>query len=132
MTTNDKELTTKQAQETGGARRSGERQYRLPAADIFETPDAYVLMLDLPGVRKENILVQVEKGELLVRAEVVQIAGSDASVILREHVADGYDRVFSLGENVDTDSIDAHYEDGVLTLKLLKSEKIKAREITVR
>ncbi len=132
MTTNDKELTTRDDQRTRNLPSRIERQYRVPASDVYETPDAYVLMIDLPGASKENISVRIEGGDLLVRAELSPLHGDDAVILHREHVADGYDRAFTLGDDVDANSVDAQLENGVLVLKLLKSEKVKAREITIR
>lgn len=129
---NNKELDTRNAQGIRNLPVKSDRQYRLPATDVYETPDAYVLMIDLPGVAKGDIAVRIENGELLVRADIAPMHAAQAIVLHREHVADGYDRVFSLGNDVDTRSIDAQLENGVLTVKLLKSERIKAREITVR
>ncbi len=129
---NNKELDTRNAQEIRNLPMKSDRQYRLPATDVYETPDAYVLMIDIPGVAKGDIAVRIENGELLVRADIAPTQTPNAVVLHREHVADGYDRVFSLGNDVDTRAIDAQLENGVLTIKLLKSERIKAREITVR
>ena len=109
-----------------------ERQYRVPATDVYETPDAYVLMIDVPGAAKDAVSVRVEGGDLLVRAEVSPLHADDAVILHREHAADGYDRAFSLGDDVDAGSIDAQLENGVLTVKVLKNEKVKAREITIR
>jgi HSP20 family protein len=132
MTTNNKELVTRQDMDAAQPADSAERQYRVPAADIYETRDAYVLMLDMPGVSRERIRVRVEHGELVVRADAAPLTGPDVVILHREHVADGYDRAFSLGEDVDLNNIDAQFEHGVLTMKLFKSERVKAREIVVR
>ncbi len=132
MTTNNKEVTTQHTQQVRNLPSKIERQYRVPATDVFETPDAYVLMIDLPGATKEGVSVRVEAGDLLVRADVAPLQSADAVILYREHAADGYDRVFSLGNDVDPASIDAQLENGVLTVKLLKSEKVKAREIAIR
>jgi len=132
MTSNSNELKTRDAQEVRNLPVKADRKFLLPATDVYETPEAYVLMIDLPGVEKGTIQLRVENEELFIRAEVGPLHRPDAVILHREHIADGYDRVFSLGNDVDMTNIDAQLENGVLTVKLLKSEKVKAREITIR
>ncbi len=97
---------TQPAEDTAGVR------CRVPAADVYETADAYVLMLNLPGVEKEAITLTLNKGELRVRAA-------------------SFARSFGIGEGIDTTSIDAHHDKGVLTVKLYKHEILKPREISI-
>lgn len=104
---------------------------RIPAADVYETSDAFVLMLDLPGVEKESISLVHEKGELKVRAVAAAGQPSDMKVLVREVRPATYSRTFTLGDGIDTESIDARYESGVLTVKLLKSAASRSREITI-
>ena len=103
----------------------------LPEADIFETPDAFVISLDMPGAAKESIAVTLEKGTLDVQASVQPVHGEKATLVYREIRTTGYHRAFTLGEGIDRKNIDAHYEEGVLTVKLLKSEELKPRQITI-
>ena len=133
MTSDNKEIVTGQQNNIkNNLPATTQRQYRLPAADVYETSEAYVLMIDLPGASKENVAVRIENGELRVRADVVPFHENGAVILHREHVADGYDRAFSLGEDIDTGSVDAQFDNGVLILTLLKAERVKAREITIR
>jgi HSP20 family protein len=114
--------------------KSNETSYdrsRVPAADVYETSDAFVVMLDLPGVEKEGISLVHEKGELKVRAVAAAGQPSDAKMLVREVRPATFARTFTLGNGVDTQSIDARYESGVLTVKLYKSEASKAREIAI-
>ncbi len=104
---------------------------RIPAADVYETSDAFVLMLDLPGVVKEGISLIHEKGELKVRAVAAAGQPSDMKVLVREVRPATYSRTFTLGDGIDTESIDARFDSGVLTVKLLKSAASRSREITI-
>jgi HSP20 family molecular chaperone IbpA len=104
---------------------------RIPTADVYETSDAFVVMLDLPGVQKEGISLLHEKGELKVRAIAPAGQPSDAKMLVREVRPATFLRTFTLGEGIDTESIDARFESGVLTVKLLKSAASRAREITI-
>jgi HSP20 family protein len=132
MTTN-KEISVNNMS-TGAVTRPDVREdeYTLPLADIFETPDAYVLMLDMPGAQKENIRVRLESGSLSVSAPALRHFREDAAVLHEETRVHGYMRAFSLGEGIDLKNVDAQFEDGVLTIKLVKNEELKPREISIR
>lgn len=109
-----------------------EETYVAPFADIYETPDAYVLTLDMPGATKDAINVTLDKGVLTVKAGVKPYHRENATLLFREIQTTGYLRGFNLGEGIDKSNIDAHYEDGVLTLKLFKSEQLKPKEIPIK
>jgi HSP20 family protein len=103
-----------------------------PAADIYETGEAFVLVLDMPGASKETIVVNVDGEKLTVKAPAAGHHGPGASLLYREIPGGAYLRSFTLGQGVDADKIDAVYEGGVLALKIFKSEAMKPREITIR
>jgi HSP20 family protein len=104
---------------------------RIPAADIYETGDAYVLMLDLPGARKETISLVLEEGELRVKADDDWPDPVEGTLLMSELPSGGYARVFALGEGIDRGNVDARFENGVLTVKLFKTEERKPREIAI-
>jgi HSP20 family protein len=103
----------------------------VPNADIVETPDAFLLLVDLPGAVKEGISLKIERNELSIRASRQSSEPSDASYIHRELPSCGYARTFALGDGVDAGNVDAQFDLGVLTVKLFKSEQMKPREITI-
>ncbi len=103
-----------------------------PLADIYETPEAYVLLLDMPGAARQNVGVRLENNTLYVKAPVEALHGADATMLHREHMTGGYERAFALGEDINPDNIDARFENGVLTVKLFKSERVRPREIKIR
>jgi HSP20 family protein len=104
----------------------------MPLADVHETPEAFVVHLDMPGTTREGIAVTIERGELTVRGTVQPYHAEGSSLIYRELRPATYLRVFTIGRDVDAASVDAVYEHGVLTLKLLKREEVKPKEIVVR
>ena len=108
-----------------------ERDYRIPAADVYETSEAYILMLDLPGATRDSISLTLEKGEMRVKADVDPLHTQEGTLLLSEIGDSGFFRVFSIGDGIDTGNVDARYEQGVLTVKLLKSENVKPREIHI-
>jgi HSP20 family protein len=98
---------------------------------VYETSEAFVLMLDLPGVEKEGITLTHEKGELRVQAAVAAGQPSDKKLLIREVRPATFSRTFAIGDGIDTETIDARYETGVLTVKLYKSAASRARDIKI-
>ena len=102
-----------------------------PSTDVYETPDAFVLMIDLPGVAKDAINVTMENGTLNVRAKIEPHHSPHARLLFKELRGTTYYRVFNLGDGIDRTNVDAHYELGTLTIKLFKKEETKPREIQI-
>jgi len=105
--------------------------YVSPSTDVYETPDAFVLMVDMPGASREAIKVTMEDGTLSVQAKVSYHSGEPV-LLFNELKQTAYYRLFNLGDGVDRNSVDAQYEDGVLLIKLFKNEKAKPREIQIK
>lgn len=126
---NNQEVAVRREHDT----RSGEAdaQYRVPMADVYETADTFVLMLDMPGVTRESISLTLDKGEMRVKADVKQLHAGEGTLLLNETYGAGFFRAFSIGEGIDTSAVDARFEHGVLTVTLNKSEAIKPREIHI-
>jgi HSP20 family protein len=107
-------------------------KYAVPAADIYETPDAYMLVLDLPGANKESISVKLDNNDLTIRASVEPLHPEGGTLLYREIEGAGYYREFTIGEGIDRNTVDAHFDKGVLSIKLFKSEELKPRSIIIR
>jgi HSP20 family protein len=103
-----------------------------PVADIYETVEAYVVMLDMPGASKESISITLEQGSLNITGSLVPHHIAGARMLVRELSNAPYHRVFNLGEGIDRRNADARFEDGVLTVKLYKKEEAKPREIHIQ
>jgi HSP20 family protein len=103
-----------------------------PFADVYETADAFVLTVDMPGVTKGSVSVTMERKALLVKASVEPYHKENAVVLVNELENAGYYRAFNLGDGIDRDNVDARFEDGVLTITLFKSEQLKPREIRIK
>jgi HSP20 family protein len=103
----------------------------VPASDISEAGEAYVLYLDMPGVQKEAISVTVVDEMLVVRAPITPIHGEGTTILYREIRTGAYERRFALGEGIDRKNVDARYENGVLAVRLLKTEALKPKEIVI-
>ncbi len=103
-----------------------------PAVDIVETADELRVLADVPGANPESIDINFERGVLTIHARIENRQPEGASFLLREYGIGDYYRAFEVTENVDGGRISAEYREGVLTLRLPKAEKAKARKIEVR
>jgi HSP20 family protein len=104
-----------------------------PAAmpmDAWQDGDSFVVELDLPGVDPDSIDLDVERNVLTVRAERANRA-SDANLISAERPRGVFSRQLILGEALDTESVEAGYEHGVLSLRIPVAEKAKPRKISI-
>lgn len=105
-----------------------------PAVDISETPQAYLIKAELAGVRREDIQVKVEGGQLLLSGErKFEKEEKDKKQHRVERFYGSFSRSFSLPDDADEAQIKAEYRDGVLHLTLPKRETAtpRAREIAV-
>jgi HSP20 family protein len=105
-------------------------EYVAPNVNIFETDEGYVLQAEMPGVSKEGLDLTVEGSEITITGR----RNPDATVgetLFRERNAADYRRVFELDPAIDTAKVSAKIAQGVLTVTLPKSERVKPRKITV-
>ena len=101
-------------------------------ADAYRNGDEFVIVFDLPGVDKDAIDIDIERNVLTVRAERRPIDfGEQAKAALTERPFGVFSRQMFLGDALDTDRIDATYQNGVLALRIPIAEKAKPRKITV-
>jgi HSP20 family protein len=105
-------------------------QYVAPQVNIFENKEGYVLEAEMPGVNKEGLEVTVEDNEITIVGRRSTETAPGQTLFRERHAAD-YRRVFDLDPAIDTSKISARVEQGVLTLTLPKSEKVKPRKILV-
>jgi len=104
--------------------------YVAPNVNIFETPEGYVLQAEMPGVAKDGLEITLEGTEISIvgRRAPEKIAGEP---LFRERNHADYRRVFELDPAIDTGKVSAKIEQGILTVTLPKSERVKPRKITV-
>ena len=100
-------------------------------ADIFETDEALTLLLEMPGVGKNNVDIQVENDVLRVEGKIDFSAYKDIEPVYTEYNVGHYARAFTLSNKIDRDAITAQVENGVLTLTLPKSKDALPRRIAV-
>ena len=129
----EKELKPKAKEE---APAKGERvrpgRLFLPSVDIFETPEALVLVADMPGVAGDKVLVDLKENHLVISGEVDPPAKEGETLVEQEYYTGDFLREFHLGNIIDQNRIEATMKDGVLRLVLPKVEKAKPRKIEVK
>lgn len=104
-----------------------------PPCDVFEDKENLQIVLELPGVKLEDVKISLENQILAVHGEKKQVAEEKSERWHRyERSYGSFERTFTLPGSVDADRIRATMEHGVLTLTLPKSEKARPREIPVR
>ena len=101
-----------------------------PAVDVHESKDDLLLVADVPGVKRDDIIIRVERNELVVEAK--RSAENVGTPVGRERRIGSYKRTFLLPQSVDVSAIAAELAQGVLTLRLPKSEASKPRRIEVK
>ncbi|MBU1250085.1 MAG: Hsp20/alpha crystallin family protein [Actinobacteria bacterium] len=104
---------------------------RLMPMDLFRDGDHYVLTADLPGVDPGSVDVDVDGQLLTIRAERSARTEDGVQWLARERGAGSYLRQLTLGKDIDTENISAHYENGVLSVMIPVAEKAKPRKIAV-
>ena len=121
------------AQQLFGAPQTGtwSRPTAMPV-DSYRNGDEFVIAFDLPGVDRDAIDIDVERNVLTVRAERRPVElGEQATVQLSERPLGVFSRQMFLGDALDTDRIEAAYDNGVLVLRIPIAEKAKPRKISV-
>lgn len=103
-----------------------------PNVDIFETEKAITLLVDMPGVKANELNVDLRDDTLTLTGDVNPNAGSPGEKLYSEYETGRYYRQFSLSEVLAQEKIDARLSDGVLRLTLPKVEKATPRRIAVQ
>ncbi|MBX3242499.1 MAG: Hsp20/alpha crystallin family protein [Chitinophagaceae bacterium] len=102
--------------------------------NIHETKDAYHLEVNVPGLKKEDIKISVDKDLLTISYEKKEETNNeDYKTIRREFSYEGFTRSFSLSDKINADAIQAKYEDGILKVHVPKKEEVQvsAKQISV-
>jgi HSP20 family protein len=103
----------------------------LPVADIFETEQTLTVILEMPGVAKENVDVSVENDILTIEGRIDFSKYEGLQPVYTEYNIGHYSRSFQISSQIEQDSISATIDNGVMTLVLPKAEKAKPRKISL-
>ena len=103
-----------------------------PPVDIYETDDAFLLKADLPGFTKDDVTIEMQQNRLIIRGERKRETETKEDQYHRLERAYGrFERAFWLPTTVDAEKIQATFKDGVLELRLPKSEAAKPKRIAI-
>ncbi len=104
----------------------------VPLADVVETPEAYEVELELPGLGRDDVAVQAQGDELVVRGERRPDLGSQPQSFHRlERRYGPFSRSFRFPEEIDSDRITAEFDDGLLRLRLPKARAAPTTRVKV-
>lgn len=125
------ELTKREQGDVATVERTRAGRTYTPRIDIAETENELVLCADMPGVDSENLDVRFENGELSIYGKVSP-RHENVTFLYGEYGIGDFYRTFTIGEAIDSEKTSAELKNGVLTLHLPKSERLKPRRIEVK
>src|SRR5690242_1970606 len=99
--------------------------------DAYRDGDFFYALFDLPGVNPDSIEVTVERNVLSVHAQRTRAQDDNVELVVAERPVGTFSRQLFLGDTLDTDKLEARYENGVLTLRIPVAEQAKPRRIEV-
>ncbi len=105
-----------------------------PTCDVNETKEHFLVSFDMPGVKKEDLKIEVQDNQLVISGERHREVKADngESTLHTERTYGRFARTFTLPTNIAGDKIEAHFENGVLNIALPKAESAKAKTIQIQ
>ena len=103
-----------------------------PSVDISESKERYEIQLDLPGVKPEQVQVELEDGKLKISGEKKRLEAEGLAYRYKERTTGSFSRAFKLPEDADLNGIRAQFDNGVLVLTVQKQEAAKPRKIEIQ
>ena len=107
-------------------------KYYVPNADIFETDEALTVVMEIPGVEKKDVSVNLENDALRIEARIDHGKYEGLEPVYAEYNIGHYARAFTLSNKIDQDGISADLADGVLTLTLRKAKEAVPKRIPIK
>ena len=124
------QVTEKKAIEKSEGEPTREGLMWIPQVDIIEEQESITVRADLPGVKKENVDIDVREGVLTLTA-TLNTTPTNWQPVYNEYQIGGYSRRFTLGEQIDQSKITANMDHGVLDLVLPKVEAHRPRKVQI-
>jgi HSP20 family protein len=126
-----KDIEKRKEQEVLSTEEKTERYIR-PRTSVFEMDDAVQIIMDVPGVSKENLDIHYDRGELTITAKRETWDREKLTSCYCERFDGHYRRVFALDNTLDNNKIDAKLAQGVLELTIPKTEAVKPKKIEIK
>lgn len=106
--------------------------YIAPAVEVFDEEQNYCISMDVPGLKKEDLEIEMKDNQLHISGERKSTRVADKDKVLRTERRYGkFSRVFNLPKNINSDKIEARFENGVLDIILPKEEKSEGKKILI-
>jgi HSP20 family protein len=102
-----------------------------PPVNVFQQGDDLVAIIEVPGVKKDDLVVEAKANTIRIAGRKSVDYGSDAIVHRRERPVGSFDRTLTLPVDLDADRISAQFQDGILALLLPRAETDKPRAIKI-
>jgi HSP20 family protein len=132
----DRMLTLNRALDEAFATKGGETaRVWVPAIDLIETKDAYLVRAELPGIARENIDITFERNVLTIsgqKSTMLEAKDQELRVFAAERVTGSFSRSLRMPEHIDGERIQAEHKDGLLTVTIPKVEMAQPRRIEVK
>ena len=106
-------------------------RFYVPNTDVYETEDALTVVMEMPGVDRKDVEIELKEGVLRVEGRIDFAKYGGMEPVYTEYNVGHYGRSFSLSDRVDQERIAAQLEDGVLTLTLPKTAEARPRRIAI-
>jgi HSP20 family molecular chaperone IbpA len=107
-------------------------RFFVPNADIFETDDALTVVMEMAGVEKKDVSVNLENEVLRIEGKIDFLKYESLEPVYAEYNIGHYARAFTLSSKIDPDGITADLADGVLTLTLKKTKEAVPKRIPIK
>jgi HSP20 family protein len=105
----------------------------VPAVDVTESEEEYLVSADVPGVKKDDLTVEIEGGSLRIRGE--RKSEREETKDKARHLERSYgafSRAFTLPADADSEKVEASFEDGVLKVRIAKRPEAKAQQVAIK
>ena len=130
---NPQELAVREKQELAAREeKTVPGRFYVPATDVYETEEALTVVMEVPGVDREGVAVELKDDVLRVEGRIDFSKYGGLEPVYTEYNVGHWTRSFALSDKVDRERIDARLEDGVLTLTLPKTAEARPRRIAIR
>ena len=102
-----------------------------PALDITESANGYHILMDIPGIKAENVTIEIEDNQLKITGERAKQTQDSVKTHHSERVVGKFSRLFQLPKDADATQVHASFELGVLAIDIHKQEESKPRKVTI-
>jgi HSP20 family protein len=117
----------------GSVIRGSQTEKFIPHLDVVESANEYLVTIDLPGVKPEDVKLEMEEGKLTISGKRETLKEENTKQVHRvERITGSFHRMITLPREIDTDKIEAKYDQGVLHIILPKSAERQAKKIEIR